>query len=109
MMTNKEFIMNPSWCVCAGQDSWKRYNCGKKNKDGSASCHLIFSKKYPNVRFCVVKNESKFEIRDPWQAGGFGTGESVHYAYSVMQHVFGQHTVNQIACLNAVKEVITAE
>lgn len=58
--TNNRFIMNPSWCVCAAEHFWDEY-CDEDededfdSEDDFAPCFLLFSKKYPNARFCIFK------------------------------------------------------
>lgn len=92
IMSNNRFIMNPSWCVTAGAEHW--HSNGLDSDE--ASCYLIFSKKYPNARFCIVINHEQprnSEVRDPWQCGG-----QAAYGLEVMRYIFGGKIKN-IRCI----------
>lgn len=88
-MKSAPYFMNPSWCICANKDRyWEdMYNIDPSTNSEPARCYIVISKKWPNVRFCIVKSSLKTEIepnddfsklsytntftlnefRDPWQ------------------------------------------
>lgn len=110
MKNENRFFMTPSWCVAANQDYFDTYKL-KTSEDENPLCYVFISKKYPNVRFCVVlgstDNEmivddisyedkkikittvnkiSLREIRDPWQIGG---GDTIKTGLEMMKLAFG--------------------
>ena len=103
------FFVAPSWCVAADERYFNvRYNL-KTKPDEKAKCYIVISKKYPNVRFCVVLDDSCSaatlkdglvyqkakikELRDPWQ---IGADNEVVAGKEMMKAAFGENEAKKI-------------
>ena len=114
MKEEDRFFMAPSWCVAANKEYFDGYKL-KTEKTEKPLCYVFISKKYPNVRFCVVfgcggdsedlklvkkdndvviKDTIKIrEIRDTWQIGG---DDKIDCGLGMMKYAFGYKIKNII-------------
>ena len=126
MKNEDNFFMAPSWCIAANKEFFEGYEL-ETSENEKPLCYVFISKKYPNVRFCVVliKEDKPLkeilqgekikitnnpyildEVRDPWQIGG---EDIIKVGSEMMKLAFGpkvDETIKDI-CSSPESEITT--